>query len=475
MPHTPPPDALMSYTRFDDQHNGARLTDFRTRLSGEVRAYTGRPFHIFQDTEDIKWGEQFAERIDEALAAITFFIPILTPSFFNSTFCRYELEEFLAREQELGRSDLVLPVYYIEVAALEDKHLRNDDPLAQTLAARQRVDWRELRFESFDAPQVRRTLAQMAQQIARRVVVQGPDPQPQGPDPQPQGPDPQPQGPDPQPREYHPAKRLVWMPEVIEIPAGPFLMGSSDADLDAYEREKPQHELELPTYYIGRTPVTNEQFRPFVESDGYANPDYWTKAGWQWCCREQISAPCFWNNEKWNSSGYPVVGISWYEAVAYARWLEKQTDLPYRLPTEAEWEKAARGPDGRIWPWGNRWESGRCNSKEAGKQSTTAVDSYPDGASPYGILDMVGNVKEWCATRWTKKYPYRLEAEWTEQYLTGNHERIVRGGSRIRSQGCVRGAFRGIKYDPGYRSDLIGLRIARYPTQTHDERGLQDQ
>jgi spore germination protein GerM len=165
-------DALMSYTRFDDQHDGAFLTAFRERLSHEVRAQSGQEFRIFQDTEAIKWGEQFEARIDHALDTITFFIPILTPSFFASEFCRYELEKFLAREQELGRSDLVLPVYYIEVAALEDKHLRDDDPLAQTLAARQRIDWRELRFEPFDAPQVRRTLAQMAQQIAQRVMMQ---------------------------------------------------------------------------------------------------------------------------------------------------------------------------------------------------------------------------------------------------------------------------------------------------------------
>jgi hypothetical protein len=165
-------DALMSYTRFDDQNDGAFLTAFRERLSYEVRAHSGQEFRIFQDTEDIKWGEQFEQRIDAALDTITFFIPILTPSFFKSTFCRYELETFLTREQELGCGDLVLPVYYIEVAALEDKHLRADDPLAQTLAARQRIDWRDLRFESFEEPQVRRMLAQMAQQIARRIVAQ---------------------------------------------------------------------------------------------------------------------------------------------------------------------------------------------------------------------------------------------------------------------------------------------------------------
>jgi hypothetical protein len=158
------PDALMSYTRFDDEQDGASLTTFCKKLSGEIQSQTGQPFSIFQDIVDIQLGEQPKQRIDEALKTVKFLIPILTPSFFNNAACRYQLEQFLQREAELGRNDLILPVYYIEVPALEDPAKRADDPLVQAIAARNYIDWRDLRFERFDLPS--RELAAMARQIA---------------------------------------------------------------------------------------------------------------------------------------------------------------------------------------------------------------------------------------------------------------------------------------------------------------------
>jgi formylglycine-generating enzyme required for sulfatase activity len=249
---------------------------------------------------------------------------------------------------------------------------------------------------------------------------------------------------------------------MVEVPAGPFLMGSSDQDKLARDNEKPQHRLELPTYFIGKTPVTNAQFRPFVEGDGYRNQGYWTDVGWQWREQGNITQPEYWNSNTWNGDEYPVVGISWFEAVAYCRWLAAQTGIPFRLPTEAEWEKAARGPEGLIYPWGNRWETGRCNSKEDGKQRTTPVGSYPNGASPYGALDMAGNVWEWCVTKWQKPYPYQLEEEWTEEYLAGNDRRIVRGGSWFNEQKFVRGANRSSSFDPCVRDRNDGVRLSSH-------------
>jgi formylglycine-generating enzyme required for sulfatase activity len=248
---------------------------------------------------------------------------------------------------------------------------------------------------------------------------------------------------------------------MIEIPAGPFLMGGSDDDTMARDNEKPQHRLELPPYWIGKTPVTNAQFRPFVEGDGYTNGDYWTEAGWRWCEESKLMTPRFWDDTMWNSGNYPVVGVSWFEAMAYCRWLAAQTGILFRLPTEAEWEKAARGPDGRIWPWGNTWEDGRCNSKEAGKQRTTPVGSYPTGASPSGVLDMAGNVWEWCVTKWGKTYPYQVEDAWTDAYLAGDTRRSIRGGSWYNEQEFVRGAYRYGRDNPRSRFDNSGLRLAR--------------
>ncbi|NJP05389.1 MAG: formylglycine-generating enzyme family protein [Chloroflexaceae bacterium] len=276
----------------------------------------------------------------------------------------------------------------------------------------------------------------------------------------------------------YPGQRPAWLPEMIEIPAGPFLMGSSDM---AGNNEKPQHQLELPTYSISKTPITNAQFRPFVEGDGYTNRDYWTEHGWQWRQQEERVQPHHWKHGKWNGADYPVVGVSWFEAVAYCRWLSAQTGREYRLPTEAEWEKAARGSNGYIWPWGNEWGNNtygiiariwfkrsrqpeRCNSEEDGQGRTTPVGSYPNGASPYGLLDMAGNVNEWCATHWRKDYPYQISDEWSTEYLEQRglkDKTVVRGGCYWQELEYVRGASRNF-FSASYDSwnDSIGVRVA---------------
>ncbi len=115
-----PPAAFMSYVWLDDQHENNRLTQFRERLSGEVRLQTGEEFVIFQDKTDIAVGQQWQQRIDESLDAVSFLIPILTPGFFRSEACRSEVERFLKREEQLGRHDLILPVYYVDCPMLND-------------------------------------------------------------------------------------------------------------------------------------------------------------------------------------------------------------------------------------------------------------------------------------------------------------------------------------------------------------------
>jgi F-box protein 11 len=160
------PAALMSYTRFDDDYSHGYLSEFGAWVSKEVEAHTGIPFPIFRDTQDIAWGEQFDERVSHTLDASTFLIPILTPSFFASDFCRYELERFLQREAQLGRNDLVLPVHFVRVPGLENESSRTNDPLMQNLANRQLIDWRDLRFAPVSVPEVRRRLGQMAAAIA---------------------------------------------------------------------------------------------------------------------------------------------------------------------------------------------------------------------------------------------------------------------------------------------------------------------
>ena len=257
-----------------------------------------------------------------------------------------------------------------------------------------------------------------------------------------------------------PAPRPAWEPPMVAVPAGPFLMGSSAADPMAKDNERPQHSLTLPDYWIGQTEVTNAQFRPFVEGDGYRNRDYWTADGWAW--KEELgrTQPDYWNDAEWNGDQQPVVGVSWYEAVAYVRWLSAQTGHPFRLPSEAEWEKAARGSDGRIWPWGNSWAEGLANTSEAGVGGSMPVGSYPAGASPYGALDMAGNVWEWCATAWGKGYPYVVEDEWAASYLEQDERRVIRGGSWFLGQRFARGAYR--SYHDARDNDhySVGMRVA---------------
>jgi formylglycine-generating enzyme required for sulfatase activity len=138
-------------------------------------------------------------------------------------------------------------------------------------------------------------------------------------------------------------------PEMILIPAGEFLMGSDpQQDKDARDDEQPQHRLFLPAYYLAKTPVTNTQYRAFVLATGHEEPEYWTKA-----------------NPPYGKEDHPVVHISWYDARDYCQWLLAVTGRGYELPSEAEWEKGARGADGRIYPWGNQWDTTRCNSERA--------------------------------------------------------------------------------------------------------------
>jgi formylglycine-generating enzyme required for sulfatase activity len=257
----------------------------------------------------------------------------------------------------------------------------------------------------------------------------------------------------------HPRKKSAvsarhpFEPEMIPIPAGEFLMGSDpDDDVDAEDDEMPQHILNLPGYYLAKTPVTNAQYAAFVEADDYEAPVYW-KGG---------EPP----NGK---EDHPVVEVSWYDALAYCEWLAEMTGKPYRLPSEAEWEKGARGADGLIYPWGDEWEAELCNSEDEAEEDTTPVGDYPEGASPYGLLDMAGNVDEWTRSLWGKdsaqpdfKYPYDPE-DGRENLEAGDSiYRVLRGGTFEDDETLVRCACR-YGEDPDISDESIGFRVALAP------------
>jgi formylglycine-generating enzyme required for sulfatase activity len=228
--------------------------------------------------------------------------------------------------------------------------------------------------------------------------------------------------------------------EFVRVPKGKFIMGSKDDNELALDSEKPQHTVEIPyNYWVARYPVTNEQFKKFVEA---------TKHEHEWV-------------GDWKSKpDYPVVNVSWHDAMAYCKWLNEALrgemgDGVVRLPTEAEWEKAARGERGNEWPWGNEFDKTKCNSREGGKGGTTPVGAYsPQGDSPYGAADMAGNVWEWCHSIY-KPYPYQPDDG--RESESESDTRVLRGGSFFCVARLVRGALRD-RPVPGYWGTDRGFR-----------------
>jgi formylglycine-generating enzyme required for sulfatase activity len=260
---------------------------------------------------------------------------------------------------------------------------------------------------------------------------------------------------------------IVW----CEVPAGPFTMGSSDADRMAYDNEKPQHEVTLKAFWIARYPVTVAQYAAFVQDGGYTAKwrACWTGAGWEW--KGNRTGPDTYGGA-FDLPNHPVVGVTWYEALAYCRWLEEKFRVEgcrlkvwrdgqlgtcnlqpgtfsVRLPSEAEWEKAARGMDGRIFPWGDDPDPNRANYDDTGIGTTSAVGCFPGGASSYGCLDMGGNVWEWTRSLWGRdlskpdfKYPYDSEDGREDEAAADDVRRVLRGGSFYFPANLVRCAYR---------------------------------
>jgi len=282
--------------------------------------------------------------------------------------------------------------------------------------------------------------------------------------------------------------------EFCYVPGGPFWMGSGDEEKVAFNSEKPADDIDIPYgYWMGHYPVTNAQFRLFTEHpEGYGADSWWTKAGLEW--REERSGPED-HGEPWNLSNHPVVGVSWYEAVAFAAWMGQQLReaglLPerwmVRLPSEAEWEKAARGGlevpaapmvlalhDGlgpvtdwermenpssqRRYPWGDEPDEDQANYDAAGIGTTSAVGCFGRARSPYGVEEQSGNVLEWCATRWEGDYEgYRGDHD-----PEGEEPRVLRGGAFNIAQRLVRCAVRHASI-PADRYTDVGFRVVVFP------------
>jgi formylglycine-generating enzyme required for sulfatase activity len=272
-------------------------------------------------------------------------------------------------------------------------------------------------------------------------------------------------------------ERKDFEPPTVRIPSGVFWMGSGEElamahwyggegefavdilkevlEKELYPDECPQHQVYLLEYRIGRFPVTNQEYQAFIDATRHPPPRHWKRGHF-----------------RKGKENHPVVWVGYDDAVAYCDWLTKETKRRYRLPTEAEWEKAARGTDRRIYPWGNEWDPSRLNSEEGGKASssrgpastarrlrdtvqsvlgavsegrTTRVGQFsPSGDSPYGVADMAGNVWEWCEDWYdAEAYKDRKGKDVSDPLVTKESEfRVQRGGSFRDSKDNARCAFR---------------------------------
>jgi len=209
---------------------------------------------------------------------------------------------------------------------------------------------------------------------------------------------------------------------MVEVPAGEFICRNRKTLI-----QKP--------YMIDVYPITNKQFTRFIEADGYLNDAHWTHEGKMWIKQVGILVPEYYGDEKWNKPEHPVVGVSYYEAQAYANWAGK------RLPSEIEWERAARGTDGLKYPWGNEFDPERCNSYESKIGRTTRVTLYSIGTSPVGCYDMAGNVWEWTSDRYGQR----------------DDKKVQRGGSWDKNREYAQCARRLGDY-PDYRLVTTGFR-----------------
>jgi formylglycine-generating enzyme required for sulfatase activity len=306
-------------------------------------------------------------------------------------------------------------------------------------------------------------------------------------------------------------------PPVVSIPAGTYPIGSDEG---LYADEAPAHPVTLPGFALGRFPVTNAEWRGFMDAGGYEGERWWesepdrrwrrgegTAEGprqelrglrqqmredrelvgrlqregritsqqaeqWeqirtmpddafeallvQWYPPGRQTKPAFWNDPAYNHPAQPVVGISWHEARAYCAWLSAQTGEPWRLPSEAEWEAAARGPSARRYPWGEAFDPARCNTFETHVRGTTPVGIFPGGDTPEEIADLAGNLWEWTGSLYR---PYADAANAGREALgEADGSRVVRGGSWGGSQGSARAAYRS-NNAPGYRGAGIGFRV----------------
>lgn len=254
-------------------------------------------------------------------------------------------------------------------------------------------------------------------------------------------------------RVSKPAAKLPAPPEVYGVLKPPFewcLIPAGQTTIEYSSMDK--RTFDLAAFYMAKYPITNAQYQAFVDApDGYRNEEWWqySEPAKQW--RKKNAKP---QDTAFPGNDLPRTNVTWYESVAFCRWLTAclswgKVPLQIALPTEQQWQRAAQGDDGRMYPWGNNYDKNRCNTKDVGLSKPTSVTRYTGGASPFGVMDMSGNTWEWCLTKYMSK----------EDVMDGTSTRMARGGGYSSGAGKAKNASRGFDYLPFYKSDGLGFRI----------------
>lgn len=260
--------------------------------------------------------------------------------------------------------------------------------------------------------------------------------------------------------------------ELVLVPAGSFMMGDNFGEGEP--RERPVHKVDVDAFYIGKYEVTNAQWRKFRDDPAYDDAKLWPSG--RAMPKDQIPYWTQANNHGGgtpDSDNYPVIGVNWDGATAFCNWVSMKTGKKYRLPTEAEWEKAARGTDQRRFPWGNNIDHSYANYVGSQKFDTVREVGFYDGkqrsdmqthsnASPYGAYDMAGNVQEWCQDWYSRDYYGNSPAKNPKGPAEGAY-RVIRGGSFFFEPADLRSAARSGGWPSLQSFRMLGFRVAREP------------
>lgn len=457
------PTGFWSYARHDGDHSDGRMAELHGLIAHELGSQLAiaGAVDIFRDQSAIHTGDEWEKMIRGRLAKADFLIAILTPNFLSRKWCCEEIMLFREREKALGRSNLIFPVEYIDIAPMRGRmKSKIADPDALTLLdSRQIKSFTEFRFTDPKSPPVRAFVAALCREIADRLydaeASAAPDPTPSRPEPGKPVSAVAVELPKPAVIRKPPMPGTVIQehpgPEMVLIPPGTFTMGVPEAESkregteDTDKHARPQHKVSIARpFWLGKYPVTRGQYAVFATETGRGG-DPWASTNFE------------------QDDRHPVVNVSHQDAQAYLKWLSDRTGHMYRLPSEAEWEYAARAgqPAARYWgeAAGKPGEHAHFSSTLGLAGGTCPVGTFR--ANDFGLYEMLGNVWEWIEDNWHENYD-GSPADGTAWIATVEvaARRVLRGGSWANESTYVRSASRE-GFAPSSRYVIIGFRCAR--------------